>query len=400
MKFNATFTCGVAVLLAAASLAEAQSSPAPPTTTIVETEDVQRRNERAAPPTWVFNVGGGETYESDTGFTGAEGNGGWSRSVQGRLGHTWVKRRGSVELGGDVAHQAYHSGSQNGRLTYGVAGGLSHAMTRRLTWRLSGTVSQMDSQDTDILTTSGIVLAQRSLTRTQGASTDFAYQLSRRSQLNVSVSTSRVTFVDSELIPGTSMTTRVGYSKEFFRSQSIGISMGHSVSTMTGDIEGLMATWRARVGTVFAVNAAGGIRPYKLNEHSNSYSFAPGASFGLVARLGETQSVGFSYERAVEQAYGVGGTHLGDRYNANYTVAVGRRLTANLTGSYGKNYYPDRTDDYSLGGRTFNGSLSYLLGRQLSLGASYGRWLRDETGFETTTTYRTMFTISYGGAWR
>lgn len=360
---------------------------------------MQRRNDRGAPPTWVFNIGGGETYESDTGFTGAEGNGGWSRAVQGRLGHTWVMRRGNVEIGGDASHQSYHSGSQNGRLTYGIASGISYALTRRLTWRLSGTVSQMDSQDTELLTTSGIVLSQRALTRTQGGSTDMAYQLSRRSQINVSVSSNRVTFVDSPLVPGTSMTTRVSYSKELMRSQAIGLSMGHSVSTMTGDIEGLMATWRARVGTVLTVNAAGGIRPYKLNETSERYSFAPGASFGLTARLAETQSVGFSYERAVEQAYGVGGTHLGDRYNVNYAAVVARRLSTTLAGSYGKNYYPDRVDDYSLGGRTIVATVSYLLGKQLSLGAQYGLWFRDETGFATTKTYRTMFTLSYGGAW-
>jgi len=169
---------------------------------------------------------------------------------------------------------------------------------------------------------------------------------------------------------------------------------------MTGDIEGLMGTWRLRLGTVFSVNAAGGIRPYKLDEHSTKYSFAPGASFGLTAMLGQTSSLGFSYERAVEQAYGAGGTHLGDRYNATYAFVIGRRLSTSLGGSYGINYYPHRTDDYTLGGRTVTAAVSYLIGKQLSLGANYGLWFRDETGFESTKTYRTMFTLSYGGAWR
>ena len=109
--------------------------------------------------------------------------------------------------------------------------------------------------------------------------------------------------------------------------------------------------------------------------------------------------VGFSYERAVEQAYGVGGTHLGDRYNVNHAAVFARRLSTTLAGELRQEHYPDRSRRLLAGRPHDRGDLSYLMGKQLSLGAQYGLWFRDETGFATTRTYRTMFTLSYGGAW-
>ena len=398
MKSRAAFTVGFIALLISVSTASAQQQPqVPGNPNQPDVEDVQKRAERGAAPSWTYSLGVGESYESDVSFSGAEGNGDWARNLTGHLSHIWVLRRGNVEAGGDVTHNSYHEAEGVSRVTYAFNGGTSYALTRRLNWRMSGSVNQMYSQDAQILIDSGVIYP-RVLTRTQGTFLGFTYLLTPRSQLDLSVSTTRVAFVDSDLIPGTSLLGRAAYSRTVSRGQSIGVSIGHSISNITGDIEGIMGTWQMTPGPRFTLHAEGGVRPYKLNEHSTQYSFVPGGSAGFAATFGRAHTAGFTYEYAVEQAYGVGGTHFANRYNSNYSVKIGR-LGLDANGSYGRNSYPDRPG-YNLDGRNVNFGGQYLIGKGLALGASYGLWIRHATDEPSTTTYRTMISLSYGGGWR
>jgi len=361
-------------------------------------EEVQKRAERGLPSTWTYSLAVGESYESDASFSGAAGNGAWSRGLLGRLGKSWALRRGAVELGGDATHNAYHSNAASSRVTYGLNAGASYALTRRWSSRFGASVNQMYSQDAQLLTGSGVIFP-RVLTRTQGTFAGFNYLLTPRSQLDVNVSTTRVGFVDSDLVPGTSLVTRAAFTRQVSRGQYLGVSVGHSISTITGDIEGLLGTWRMTAGQGLSIHAAGGVRPYKLNGEATGYSIAPGGSAGISVAFGRGQSAGFTYEYAVEQAYGVGGTHMANRFNGNYSAKIGRRLSLDGSGSYGRNTYPERVG-YVLDGRTIMTAAQYLLGKQMSVGVSYGIWVRTATAEPSTTTYRAMVSLAYGGGWR
>lgn len=361
-------------------------------------EDAQRRADRADPATWGVSLSYGEGYESDVSFGGAQGNSDWGRMLTGRLAKTWMRPRGTVEISGNGTQSSYRRASDVNRFTYGINGGASYALTRRLSWRFGGTFNEMYSQDAQMLTEAGLVFP-RVVTRTSGTYSELGYMLSAKNQLNVNVSTMRVEFLESPLLPGSSLAARMAFSRQLNRSQSLGVSFGHTISTITGDIQGLFGTWQARAGSKLVLNAAGGVRPYKLDGASTGYRFSPGGSLGFALALARNQSAGFSYERAVEQAFGFGGTHLAHRYNGFYTLAVGRRLSLDGGASVGINSYPQRAG-YLTRGRTFTAGARYLLVSRLSVGATYGLWSREETGTPSSSTYRFSISAAYGFAWR
>jgi hypothetical protein len=251
------------------------------------------------------------------------------------------------------------------------------------------------SQDSTVLTTIATVLP-RVETRTNVASGALTYQLSPRTTVDALVSETTVTFPASEFSNGSSLSVRSSFSRQVTTTQSIGVSIGNTFSTgATGDIQGLLATWQMTRGRSLSLNASAGVRPYTL-EGVSGHQFAPGGSFGIAATKGRNQTFAASYEHAVEQAFGFDRTHLTHRLNANYIFTVGRRLSLDGGGSYGLSTYP-QIANHTLDGRTATAGVRYLLGHQISLGAGYGLWVRKETGVESASTYRTTFSLTYGG---
>jgi hypothetical protein len=345
---------------------------------------------------WSFGLSAHQSYESDVQFSGSQGNGDWLRRLDARAGRTWLLRRGGVDFGSDVSQLFYRSATQLNRLMYNVGGTASYALTHRLTWRGGGTANTSYAEDARILTDAGL-LFPRVVTRTNIASTELSYVLSRRMQLDGGVSTTTISFQDSPLVSGSSTSARIHLMRQLAKNQTIGASLGHTISNTTGDIQGLLGTWRGNFGRSLVLNATAGIRPYSLDGESG-YRFAPGGSFGVSTRLARTQTFSASYERAVEQAYGAGGTHLAHRFNGNYEFALGDRLMLDGSASYGVNTYPQR-EDYTNDGKTAMFGMRYLLGRRFSIGANYGIWIRSETGSPSATTYRTNVSLTYGLAW-
>jgi hypothetical protein len=146
------------------------------------------------------------------------------------------------------------------------------------------------------------------------------------------------------------------------------------------------------------LTAAGGVRPYKL-AGVQKHRFAPGGSFGISSKFAPNQSFSASYERAVEQAFGFDQPHLAHRVNTSYQFTMGSRLNLNGTASYGVNSYP-LMQTFKQDGRTATLGLQYLLWRKLSLGAGYGIWIRHQSSAPSAATYRTTFSLTYGGSWR
>jgi hypothetical protein len=361
---------------------------------IGEGETEQTETPSHAPRSWFYALGVDEAYESDVRFDGT-GKGDWHSRLQAGIGRQWTLPRGSFALSGNLSQLLYQGSSGQNRLLYDVATGVSYEVTRRLHWTASETVASSYSEDSSVLATAGLVFP-RVTTRTNVASTALSYELTPRMTFDTSVSQMSVYFPGSNFSDGSSLGVKASISRHITQRQNIGISLGNTFSSgTTGDIQGLLGTWQYSVGPGLTVNASAGIRPYTLFG-VDGYQFAPGGSVGVSTTLSRNQTFAATYEHAVEQAYGFNRTHLAHRLNANYVVTIGRRLSLEGNGNYGLNTYP-QIANYTLDGRTATAGVRYLLWRQLSLGAFYGLWVRKETGVPASSTYRTTFSLSYGG---
>jgi len=419
MKFSVRHSChlcqgrvtwivlAVCAVLVAAPAEARQFSPPPsqtptqpplsPTQTPAEREPEEEKPRGEGPPIWLFSLGASQSYESDVQFSGTTGNGDWSQRLDGRGGRRWTLRRGHIDAGGDVSQVFYRRANGLNRLMYGLNANMSYDLTRRLHFSASEFMSLGYSENSAPLVTAGL-LYPRVLTRTNVASTAIVYQMTPRTTVSGDVSQTTVTFPDSitgGLSNGTSVIVRGAMSRTLTKTQSVGVSFGNTFSSgTTGDIQGLLGTWQGSWGRRLTLNGALGIRPYTLPGETG-HRFAPGGSFGVTSRFGRGQSLSASYERAVEQAYGLARTHLAHRFNGNYGIAASRRLSFEAGASYGVNSYPQDVN-YSLDGTTLTTGMQYRLLGDIFLSAGYGLWSRHESGISLGTTYRTFVSLSYG----
>lgn len=350
------------------------------------------------PSSWSYSLGLSEGYESDVRFNGDAGNGDWNTGLDGSLSRDLRLARGGVALSGSASQLFYRRNPGQNRFMYGVAAGLSYELTRRLVWRVSESLTRSYSEDSRILTTAGQFFP-RVLTETNVAGTGLTYQVSPKTTVEGSLSGTTVKFPASEFSNGSSLSVRANIARQVSRSQSLGISIGNTFSTgTTGDVQGLLGTWQMTRGRSLTLSATFGVRPYTLFGVPGR-RYAPGGSFGLATALGRNQTFSASYERAVEQAFGFDRTHEAHRVNASYDFALGRRVVLQGSGSYGLNTYP-QIANLTLSGYTTMAGLQCRLWRQLSLTGRYGLWVRQETGIPSTSTYRTTFSLTYGGLGR
>ena len=350
---------------------------------------------------WSVAIGGHQSYEGGGQFpTGGDSSGQTSRGLTARLGRTWMLHRGSLDVNGD-ATQLLYGGAQPDHVMYGVNGSGSYSLTRRFTWRASGSMNNSYARDSSVLQESGIILqSNTAMTKTYNSSTEMAYEVSRRSTISASVSHTQVSFDGADdLSNGSSVMIRAAYTRQLTLTQDLSVSFGNTFSSgLTGDIQGLLATWHKKVGRGLTLSLGGGVRPYTLYGEPGR-KIAPGLSMGLTGRLSDMQTLSVTYERAVEQAYGFNRTHLAHRINANYELAVGTRFQVSNTLNYGLNTYP-QIANYTLGGWTYSVSSRYLLLSNLAVTGSYGFWLTQETGVPSISTFRTVAGLAYGFGWR
>jgi hypothetical protein len=194
------------------------------------------------------------------------------------------------------------------------------------------------------------------------------------------------------------LAVRASIAKKVTSTQTVGISLGQTIATgTTGDIQGLLGTWQ-RTGNVITIIAEGGVRPYTQVGQSG-FKVAPGGSIGVAAHLPGHNTIGLRYERAVEQAVFLQGTHLSNRVAASYELVAGRRLTLDASGFYGVNMYP-YIPGYRLTGTSGTAGMRYVLVQNLAVVLNYTRWIREESSSAPFSSYRTTMSLAYGRAWR
>jgi hypothetical protein len=346
---------------------------------------------------WSLRFGVNEVLEDNVQLTSG-GGGDLGSRVDVGVGRDVTFRGGQIRVVADAGQLLYQQAKNLNQLTYGVGVNTTYLVTRRLTWRVSEFLTSNYAQDTRVLTDVGLILP-RVLTRSNSASTELLYDLSRQTQIRASLAAQTVSFASAELTGASNVVTTVRLDRLVGRSQSVGINWGQTIaSTITGDIQGLLGTWRGTFGRGVTLNAAGGVRPYKL-EGRSGYQFAPALLVGIDARLTPTVTVSGNYERAVEQAYGFSGTHLAHRLLASSTVGVGRRVTVEGSASYGLNTYP-LDPNFRLTGTAESLSVAYKIVDNLTVSGLSSLWYRQDSAAPAILATRVGVSLSYGFAWR
>jgi hypothetical protein len=360
----------------------------------------------AAEP-WSLTAGVNETYEDNVQLT-AEGTGSLGTAIHGGLARNWAvdRGRGNVRLSGDASQTFYRDVSGLDQFTYSANLGVNYAITRRLAWTLGDSVNQGYAQDATVLTDQGVVLPKVT-TFTNAASTQLAYELSPRSQMQWALSTQRVLFETSDFASGSSFTTRLSYSHQIGRVQRVGISQDFTRWTTPGTTDtagttetnlALQATWQRPIGRDSGVTAAAGIQPYTASGTSG-YNFSPTATVALNTHVRLTDIVSLSYSHLIEQAFGFGHTYQSDNLSASYGVTLTRKLGADFAGSFGRSRDPI-DPEIGFNGQTASASMKYALLRSLALSGSYSLFSRTEKPSPKVTSSRVLVSLTYGTTWR
>lgn len=325
-----------------------------------------------------FESGGNESVRITTGLNGT-------------VARSWLLRRGSIGFNGSAGETLYEGGQD--QFMYGGGVTTAHNYTRRFFQTFAAAASRSYAEDSALLVNAGVVLP-RVLTENQMFSTAANYQLTRRNSLEGSVSAARVSFPSAtELSPSapqlatdTSYTLRGAFARQLNQAHSLSVSFGTSVSTgASGDVQGLLANYTGRFGRTLTIIASGGVKPYRVANGAQR-RYAPGALLGFSVGTLRDQTIYVSYEHTVEQAYGLGGTHLCDRFNSTYSLGFGRvSITGNA--NYGINYYPEVSGFTQTGG-TLGVTAGIDIGWNLSLGANYAYAFNTETRDSVSSTVK------------
>jgi hypothetical protein len=348
-----------------------------------------------------------ESYEDNVDFSPAtQGNSDTGSRFLAGLARDWISARADVNVNGTVSQQLYRNASDLNALFYGVGGGASYAVTRRLSWRLADTLTSNYAQNTAVLVDTGIVLP-KILTRSNVGSSTLSYSASPRTQLSWAVSQQNIWF-DSSSVPngsafdnGSTFASRVSFSRQLTRSQSLGIQQGYqrlvTAGTVANDLE-LLGTWQRPIGKDSGLVIAGGVQSYSL-PGQGGYRSSPAGSITLNTHVRRSDTLTFSYRRALEQAYGLGRAQVSDVVGGSYGMTVSRRLSASVNGTYGNGTYP-QDPTQRLIGRAAGASISYFLGRGLNVVGGYNIFASQDGPNPSTTSHRALVSLTYGKTWQ
>jgi hypothetical protein len=350
---------------------------------------------------WSMTVGLNETYEDNVQLT-AEGTGSLGSAIHGGLARTWAldRGRGDIRASGDATQIFYRETPNLNQLTYGANVGVAYALTRRLQWTLGDSLTQGYAQDAKVLTDQGVVLP-KVVTRTNSASTQFAYALSPASQMQWGVSSQRASFETSALTDSSQFFTRLSYSHQIGRAQRIGIAQDFQRS-ITGDTTetnfATQGTWQRPIGKDSGVILAGGIQPYTLSG-VDGFHFAPTTNVSVNTHVRQRDTVALSYARTIEQALGLGHTYESHIVSGSYGLTPSPNLGVDFGVNYARNRDPV-APEAGFSGTTASVSMKYALRPRLSLTGGYNLFSRTVEPGPLVLSSRWLVGLTYGKTWR
>ncbi len=348
---------------------------------------------------WTLSLGVGASYETNALFTPLNPIDDYSNRLNGGISRSWRLRRGGASFFGTASQVFYKDVSSLDGLRYDLGGTFSHALTRRLQWAGSGTVSSGLARDARPLTDTGVLLPSVT-TRSSSASSAFSYALSRDSQIDWTLAETGVGFASSTLNGGTSVTSTASWTTRVGRSQTIGATQDYSRTFRENDatdIYGFLGTWALTTGQ-WTVYASGGLRPYTV-PLLDGFRFSGAFAAGVTKPVRQNQTVGISYSHNVEQTFAVAApTRLLDTVSGNYSIALLTNLTASVSGTYthGKStLFPELKTNAQIAGAT----LDFRPFRHLSISGSATYYSRLEEPIARVTGTTTIVSANYVTSW-
>jgi hypothetical protein len=350
---------------------------------------------------WSLTVGAGGSYDSNVPLSGPAPNGNISSNVAVGLGRNVTFRGGGLNFAANASQFFYRDYTPLNNLNYSLIGGASVALTRRLSWSVSDSLNSSYSRDSKILTDAGLFLPTV-VTRSNAASTQLTYALTKRTQATWAVAEQNVVFSSSELTGGTSLSTSSAIARQMSRSQTLGISYSFQrtfSSGTQGSIQALLGTWQSTAGKSLTLNASAGVQPH-TQPGRKGYLFSPAFSAGLGTRLSKTRSFSLNYGRTLEQSLGLTeGVHLVQSVAANLTQTLGRHLSVAAGGSYSRGS-DDLLPNIRTTGHVADVSLRYSATPKLSIVIDSSAYVYTVTPNPAVSSYRTTMSLAYGTTWR
>jgi hypothetical protein len=350
---------------------------------------------------WVFTLGVSGNYEGNALFVGPAENEEFSHRIQGTINRGWLMPRGGANLSGYASQPFYHESSSLNDFRFGVGGGLSYAITRRLGWAMSSTFDSGLARDSAVLAESGQFLPSDTV-RSSTATSMFTYSLDRRSNLSWALSESGVGFSSGFLTGGVYLTSVIAYGRQVGKGQTLGVTQDYSRSWAESDastIYGFLGTYTVSTGKGWSFFASAGARPY-TTPALDGFRTTFGMSAGLTKPIRPGQTFGISYNRGVAQSFGLDpDVSVVDTVSGNYEMKLTPKLGAAFGGSFSKTA-PTPQEEFGTSGEGLHGSLTYMLLSNLSLTFNTYYYGRTNEPFDRVTSYGTAILVSYVTRWR
>jgi hypothetical protein len=373
------------------------SSPPPPIQDPLSGRTVQTPPGVATTPEvrdepWSFSLGVNGSYEGNALFLGPSDDNELSHTVNASIGRSWRLRRGDAQLGATAIQPFYQDSTDLNDFRYSVIGGFGQAITRRLNWSGSFSVSSGLARDSQVLTDAGAVLPSTASARTSTGSSVFSYALSPKAHVTWMVASSGVGFSSVAFNGGNIVNSAATYTRQVGNAQSLGATAEyvHTFSEdLSSNVYGLLGVWTLSAGRGWTISASAGVRPYDVpSEEGLRSSLALNA--GVTKPLRRTQAIGVTYGKSVEQAFGLHeSNNLVQTLTANYSMMLHPKVSASISGTLTQAKDPLNTDSSSIG-QVAAGSIGYRILHNLgmSFGSSfYRRKIGSTEGSTSSTTY-------------
>jgi len=298
-----------------------------------------------------------------------------------------------------VAQPFYRTESALNSLRYNFAGGITYALTRRLSFDANSSLSSSLAQDASVITDTGVILPSVTA-RTGSTSTALSYSLSPKTKLSWTLSHTGAGFESTVFRGGSSVSSGVSVTRQLNRGQSFGVSGSYTLNFQdagSANIQTYLATWQGSIGRRWTVFASGGVRPYTIPEEEG-YRFSPAATVGVRRQIRQGQTIGASYDYTIEQAFGLDQTHLVHTVAGNYEFSWARRYNASFGASYSNGIYP-LLPDVKLIGELADASFAYKILNDLSLAINVSAYSRAVRPDPAVSAYRAGVSLIYQRSW-
>jgi hypothetical protein len=351
---------------------------------------------------WTFMLGVSGNYEGNALFVGPSEGEELSHRVQGTISRSWLMPRGGANLNANASQPFYHESTSLNDFQYGVGGGISYAITRRLQWAASTTFTSGLARDSSVLNDAGQFLPSSDTARSSNASSMFSYALNPRSSLSWSLTESGVGFSSAFLSGGASVVSAITYTRQVGKSQTFGFTQDYQRSFAEGDastIYGFLGNYSATAGKGWTFFASVGVRPY-TTPRLDGFQMTTGISTGFTKPIRPGQTFGASYNRGVQQTFGLlPRVSVVDTVSGNYETRLARKLTAAFGGSYSRSGPTDQIL-FATSGEGAHGSLSYAVITNLSVAITTYYYGRTQEPLDRVTSFGTAIQVNYITSWR